>query len=56
MILENTESSDAEEAGNSRRYLILVIEDGEIVERGKHEELIAREGRYHQLYTVQARI
>ena len=27
MILENTESSDAEEAGNSRRYLILVIED-----------------------------
>ena len=25
-------------------------------ERGKHDELIAREGRYHQLYTVQARI
>jgi len=39
-----------------RADLILVIEDGEIVERGKHDELIAMEGRYHQLYTVQARI
>ena len=35
---------------------ILVIEDGRIVERGTHDELIAREGRYHQLYTYQARI
>ncbi len=35
---------------------ILVIEDGRIVERGRHDELMAREGRYHQLYTVQARI
>ncbi len=35
---------------------ILVIEAGRIVERGRHEDLIAREGRYHQLYTVQARI
>jgi len=39
-----------------RADLILVIEDGEILERGKHDELIAKEGRYHQLYTVQARI
>ena len=36
--------------------LILVIEDGRIAERGKHEELMAVEGRYHELYTVQARI
>jgi ABC-type multidrug transport system fused ATPase/permease subunit len=35
---------------------ILVIEDGRIVERGTHDDLIAREGRYHQLYTYQARI
>jgi ABC-type multidrug transport system fused ATPase/permease subunit len=35
---------------------ILVIEDGEIVERGKHEELIAKEGRYFELYTYQSRI
>jgi ABC-type multidrug transport system fused ATPase/permease subunit len=35
---------------------ILVIEKGEIVEQGKHDELIAREGRYYQLYTYQARI
>jgi len=39
-----------------RADLILVVEDGRIVERGRHEELMAREGRYHQLYTVQARI
>ncbi len=35
---------------------ILVIEDGQIAERGTHEELIARQGRYYQLYTYQARI
>lgn len=35
---------------------ILVIEQGKIVERGKHDELIALEGRYYQLYTYQARI
>jgi len=39
-----------------RADLILVIEDGRIVERGRHDELIAQRGRYHQLYTVQARI
>ncbi len=39
-----------------RADLILVIEDGRIVERGRHDELIAAGGRYHQLYTVQARI
>jgi subfamily B ATP-binding cassette protein MsbA len=39
-----------------RADLILVIEDGRIVERGHHDDLMAREGRYHQLYTVQARI
>ncbi len=35
---------------------ILVIEQGHIVERGRHEELLKKEGRYHQLYTYQARI
>jgi len=35
---------------------ILVIEDGRIVEQGKHEELLKREGRYHELYTYQRRI
>ncbi|NNF37868.1 MAG: ATP-binding cassette domain-containing protein, partial [Gemmatimonadetes bacterium] len=39
-----------------RADTILVIEDGQILERGRHEELMALEGRYHQLYTVQARI
>ena len=35
---------------------ILVIEKGEIVERGKHDELILKQGRYYDLYTYQARI
>jgi len=35
---------------------ILVIEDGNIVERGKHDELIAKKGRYFDLYTYQSRI
>lgn len=35
---------------------ILVIEDGRIVERGTHDELIAKEGRYFELYTYQSRI
>lgn len=35
---------------------ILVVEKGHIVERGRHEELIAMEGRYYQLYTYQSRI
>lgn len=32
---------------------ILVIEGGEIVERGTHEELLAADGRYKQLYDKQ---
>lgn len=35
---------------------ILVIEAGHIVERGTHEQLIANEGRYFELYTYQAKI
>jgi subfamily B ATP-binding cassette protein MsbA len=35
---------------------ILVIENGEIEERGTHKELIDKKGRYFELYTYQARI
>lgn len=35
---------------------ILVIENGRIAEQGTHEELIAKEGRYFNLFTYQARI
>ncbi len=35
---------------------ILVIENGNIVEKGNHEELVKQGGRYFQLYTYQARI
>ena len=35
---------------------ILVIESGEIAERGTHNELIKAKGRYFDLYTYQAKI
>lgn len=35
---------------------ILVIEAGNIAERGTHDELIAQKGRYYDLYTYQAKI
>ena len=35
---------------------ILVIEDGKIAEQGKHDELIAKKGRYHDLFMYQSRI
>ena len=35
---------------------ILVMEGGEIVERGTHDELLARDGRYRQLYDKQYKL
>tara|TARA_Y100000385_G_scaffold168179_2_gene174177 strand:- start:8810 stop:10573 length:1764 start_codon:yes stop_codon:yes gene_type:complete len=35
---------------------ILVIENGKIAERGTHDELIAKKGRYFDLFTYQAKI
>ena len=35
---------------------ILVVEEGKIVERGKHQELLENKGRYYDLYTYQTRI
>lgn len=32
---------------------IMVLEQGEIIERGDHDELLAQKGRYYQLYTGQ---
>ena len=37
-------------------HQILVIEEGMIVERGTHQALLEKEGRYHKLYTYQSRI
>ena len=33
---------------------ILFLDDGRIVERGSHDELIALGGRYRELYELQA--
>jgi subfamily B ATP-binding cassette protein MsbA len=35
---------------------ILILEGGEIVERGTHEELMRKQGRYYDLYTRQAEL
>ena len=32
-------------------YLIMVLEKGVIIERGTHDDLIAKKGKYYQLYT-----
>jgi len=34
---------------------IIVLEYGEIIEEGRHAELMARGGRYHELFTTQAK-
>jgi ABC-type enterochelin transport system ATPase subunit len=34
---------------------ILVLKDGQIVERGRHEELIELDGPYRQIYDVELR-
>jgi ATP-binding cassette subfamily B protein len=33
--------------------MILVVDKGEITERGTHEELLARRGAYHRLFEAQ---
>ena len=35
---------------------ILVIEEGKIVEQGKHQDLLDKQGRYFELYTYQTRM
>lgn len=38
-----------------RADLILVLDHGEIVERGSHQELLSRDGLYRQIYELQLR-
>jgi ATP-binding cassette, subfamily B, bacterial len=35
--------------------LIIVLHDGRISEQGSHEQLIAKRGRYAELFELQAR-
>ena len=35
---------------------IMVLEQGEIIERGSHDQLLEQKGRYYQLYTGKAEL
>ena len=35
---------------------IMVLEQGELIERGDHESLLEQKGRYYQLYTGKAQL
>ncbi len=35
---------------------IIVLEHGEIIERGDHDDLLAQKGRYYKLYTGTAEL
>jgi len=35
---------------------IMVLEQGEIIERGTHDELLEQKGRYYELYTGMAEL
>jgi len=34
---------------------ILVLQDGEVAERGRHDELLRRDGIYRQIYDLELR-
>jgi ATP-binding cassette subfamily B protein len=36
--------------------LILVMDKGKIIQRGKHEDLVKQEGMYRQIFNIQTRI
>ena len=36
-----------------RAMVTYLLENGQIIERGNHDELVAQKGRYYQLYTGQ---
>ena len=52
--VQNTSSTIAHRLSTIRNAdIILVMKDGDIVETGRHEELLTRKGYYYQLWQSQ---